>query len=129
MKLVNKGYTLLEIVVALSILSIAITVILQLFSINLRAISRSEDYVHALIQAEMKMRELLQSEDLLEDAWQETTNRGHRLDISVVEILKDRTENLQFSLLEVNLTISWTDRLSNKSYTIKSYKTVAKILQ
>lgn len=129
MRLLNKGYTLLEIVVALSILSIAITVILQLFSINLKAISRSEEFVHALIQAEMKMRELLQSEDLLEDTWQETTNRGHRLDISIVEILKDRTENLQFSLMEVNLTISWTDRLSNKSYTIKSYKTVAKKLQ
>ena len=56
MRLSIKGFTLIEVIVALSILGIAITVILQLFSVNLRAISQSEDYVMALIQADLKMR-------------------------------------------------------------------------
>lgn len=129
MRLLNKGYTLFEIIVALSILGIAITVLLQLFSANLKAVSRSEDYIHVLIQADIKMKELLQREDLEENTWQETTNNGQKLDISIAEILKDRTETLQFRLMEISLTISWTDGLRNKSHTLKSYKVVAKKIQ
>ncbi|MCX7912957.1 MAG: prepilin-type N-terminal cleavage/methylation domain-containing protein [Thermodesulfovibrionales bacterium] len=126
MRDLSKGYTLIEILVALSILGIAITVILQLFSANLRAISRSEDYVHALIKADIRMRELLQSEDLQEKIWSETTDSGHRVDVVITEILKEKTETLQFSLMEIHLTISWRENLKSKSYSFKTLKTVAK---
>lgn len=129
MKISSKGFTLMEVIVALSILGIAITVILQLFSANLKAVSVSEDYVLALIQADMKMREISESDDLQEKMWSETTEQGHRLDITITEILKERTAALQSSLMEIQLTVSWTKGQKERSQTFKTLKVVTKKIQ
>lgn len=129
MNKINKGFTLIEVIVALSILGIAITVILQLFSANLKAVSRSEDYLMALMQADMKMRELFQAKDLEEKVWSEITEKGHRLDISITETLKERTETLQSRLMEIQLTITWKKGLKEMSQTFKTFKTVPKKIQ
>jgi prepilin-type N-terminal cleavage/methylation domain-containing protein len=47
----NKGFTLLEILVALAILATAVTIIFQLFSAGLRNIAVSEDVVSAAVRA------------------------------------------------------------------------------
>ena len=90
----REGFTLLEILVALALLGIAITVILQLFSANLRALSVSGDYVSAALRAEVKMRDILEDTDLTEKSWSEVTDEGYRFDASVTEMLKERTDNL-----------------------------------
>lgn len=129
MKRLSKGFTLIEVIVALSILGIAITVILQLFSANLKALSLSEDYVIALIQGDMKMRELSGSDNLQEKMWAETTEQGHRLDISITEILKERTETLHARLMEIQLTVIWKKGLKERSQTFKTLKVVQKQIQ
>lgn len=129
MKKLSKGFTLMEVIVALAILGIAITVILQLFSANLRAIAMSEDYVVALMQADMKMRELTQSDDLQEKIWSETTEQGHRLDITITETLKERTETLQSRMMEIQLTVSWKKGQKERSQTFKTLKAVTKKIQ
>lgn len=126
MKRLNKGFTLIEVIVALSILGIAITVILQLFSANLKAVSLSEDYVITLIQADMKMRELSGSDNLQEKMWSETTEQGHRLDISITETLKERTETLHTRLMEIQLTVIWKKGQKERSQTFKTLKVVQK---
>jgi prepilin-type N-terminal cleavage/methylation domain-containing protein len=120
------GFTLLEILVALALLGIAITIILQLFSANLRALSVSGNYVSAVTKAESKMREILDDANLSEKSWSEVTDDGYRFDASLTETLKDRTENLQVRLLEVALTIQWTEGSKNKSLTLKTMKVVNK---
>ncbi len=98
----RKGFTLLEVLVATAILGIAVAVILQLFSANLRAISLSRDYVSASIKAEAKMKEILNSDEKIsEKSFSETTDDGYRIDVSIAEALKERTENLQVKLLEI----------------------------
>ena len=47
-----QGFTLLEILVALALMSITLAGFIQLFSGSLRAISHSENYVHAALKAE-----------------------------------------------------------------------------
>jgi prepilin-type N-terminal cleavage/methylation domain-containing protein len=121
-----RGFTLLEILVALAILGIAITIILQLFSANLRALSASGDYVSAVTKAEAKMREILDDANLSEKSWSEVTDDGYRFDASVTETLKDRTENLQVRMLEVALTVQWTKVSKKKSLTLKTMKVVNK---
>jgi prepilin-type N-terminal cleavage/methylation domain-containing protein len=121
-----RGFTLLEILVALAILGIAITIILQLFSANLRALSASGDYVSAVTKAEAKMREILDDANLSEKSWSEVTDDGYRFDASVTETLKDRTENLQVRMLEVALTVQWTKGSKKKSLTLKTMKVVNK---
>ncbi len=122
----REGFTLLEVLLALAILGIAITIILQLFSADLRALSVSEDYVSAVTKAEAKMRDILDNDNLSEKSWSETTDEGYRFDTSITEVLKDRTENLNVRLLEVDLTIYWTKGTKNKSLTLKTMKVVNK---
>ncbi|MBM4140425.1 MAG: type II secretion system protein [Nitrospira sp.] len=121
-----RGFTLLEVLVAIALLGIAITVVLQLFSANLRAVSASDDYVSAVIKAEAKMRELLDDDKLSEKSWSETTDDGYRIDVLIYDAMKDRTENLQVRLLEVNLIIHWIKDTKERSLTLKAMKVVEK---
>jgi prepilin-type N-terminal cleavage/methylation domain-containing protein len=120
------GFTLLEILVALALLGIAITVILQLFSTNLRALSVSGDYISAALRAEAKMREILEDTDLTEKSWSEITDEGYRFDASVTETLKERAENLQVRMLEIDLTMQWSEGSKIKFITLKTMKVVNK---
>jgi type II secretion system protein I len=125
----TDGFTLLEILVALAVMAIAVTIILQLFSVNLRAVSAAGDMTEATIRAESRMRELLLEPVLMEKSWSETTDDGYRLDVSMTEVLKDRTDNLPIKLMEVILTIHWIEGRKEKSFSLKSQKTVDKIVQ
>jgi type II secretion system protein I len=121
----RKGFTLLEVLVATAILGIAVAVILQLFSANLRAISLSRDYVSASIKAEAKMKEILNSDEKIsEKSFSEATDDGYRIDVSIAEALKERTENLQVKLLEINLTIRWLRGTKERSLTLSTMKVV-----
>ena len=122
----REGFTLLEVLVAIAILGIAITVVLQLFSANLRAISVSGDYVSAAIKAEAKMREMLSDDKLSEKSSSETTDDGYRIDVSVTDALKERTDNLQVRILEIDLTVHWTRGTKERSLAMKTMKLVNK---
>lgn len=121
----RDGFTLLEILVAIAILGIAITIIIQLFSSNLRAIKASGDYVTASIKAEAKMREILDG-IISEGIYGETTDEGYIMDIAVSEVLKERTENLHLKLLQVDLTIRWIEGTKQKSMTLSTLKMLEK---
>lgn len=120
----RKGFTLIEVLVATSILGIAVAVILQLFSANLRALSFSGDYVSASIKAEARMKEILDDEKIAEKAISETTDDGYRIDVSITEALKERTENLPVKLLEIDMTMSWLKGTKERSLTLKTMKIV-----
>ena len=122
----RNGFTLLEVLVAMAILGIAITVVLQLFSADLRAISVSGDYVSAATRAEAKMREILSDDKLSEESSGETIEDGYTMDVSVSDALNERTDGLQVRILEIDLTIHWTRGTKEKSLTLKTMKVVNK---
>jgi type II secretion system protein I len=118
----EQGFTLLEVLVSLAIMGIAVVVLFQVFSANLRAIGTSEDYVSAAVRAEVRMREILDSDKLAENAWSELTAEGYRLDIVIAETLNQRTELLPVRLLDVALTVHWKRGLKEKSITLRTVK-------
>jgi prepilin-type N-terminal cleavage/methylation domain-containing protein len=118
------GFTLLEVLVSLALLGIALTVVLQIFSANLRNIASAEDYVSASARASARMREIVDTGALTEDKWAETTAEGYNLDVSVSEYMKDRTDNLPVKLMQVDLTIHWMKGAREKSLTLRTVKTV-----
>jgi len=122
-----KGFTLLEVLVSLSIVAIAVTMVLQLFSADLRAIAASGDYESAVVKAEARMRELLDTEDLAETSWTEATPDGYRMDVSIADVLKERTNTLQVRLLEVDLTTRWMKGTKEKVLTLRTMKMVNKL--
>jgi general secretion pathway protein I len=122
----EKGFTLIEVLVAVALLGIAVTVVIQLFSANLRAIASSEDYIYASAKAEAKMREILDNDELSETSFSEITDDGYRMDVSIAEVLQDRTENLQVRLLEVVLAVYWTSGTRERSMTLRTMKVLEK---
>jgi len=122
----RDGFTLIEVLAAVALLAIAITVVLQLFSANLRALSSSEDYALAAAKADAKMRQVLDDDTLAESSTSERTDDGYTMDVSVSEIMKERTNNLQVKLLEITMTASWAVGMKTKSITLKAMKTVEK---
>ena len=121
-----RGFTLLEVLVALSLLGIAVSIVFQLFSANMKAVRASEDYVSATVRAHARMREILEDAKLGEKNWTETTMDGYRVDVTVQEILKERTKDLQVQLLAVALTIYWVKDSKVKTFTMKAMKMIPK---
>ena len=122
----NKGFTLLEILVALAILATAVTIIFQLFSAGLRNIAVSEDVVSAAVRAEAKMREVLSNEELTENSWTETTTDGYTFAVNITEALQEKTDSLPVQVLQIDLAITWTKNTKERSLRLKTYKTVNK---
>lgn len=124
----GPGFTLLEVLVSLSIVAIAVTVVLQLFSADLRALSASEDYVSSVLKAETRMREVVDDEGLSEKSWSETGRDGYRVDVNVSEVMQDRTDTLQVRLMKVDLTLRWIKGTKEKALTLGTMKIVNKQL-
>jgi type II secretion system protein I len=124
--LCRAGFTLLEVLVATALLGIAVAVILQLFSSNLRALSVSEDVVQASIRAEARMRELLDNDKPAETSFSETTDDGYRMDIGIHDALKERTENIGIQLFQFDVTVRWMKGSKERSFTLHSLKAVRK---
>lgn len=122
----RAGFTLLEIMIALSISGIALMVVLQLFSANLKNISLSEDYVLAVTKAGTAMRAIMDNQDLSEGSWSEATVEGYKIDVSIKDSQKERTQNLKVKLLEIDLTIHWINAAKERTLTLKSMKVVNK---
>jgi general secretion pathway protein I len=120
----GNGFTLLEVLVALAVLGIALVAVFQLFSANLRGLAASGEYANAVIEAESKMREILDEDTLEEKTWSETTPDGYRIDAAVTDAAAERTENLQVKLLEITLAVHWTSGVRERTFTLKAMKLV-----
>ena len=124
----TNGFTLLEVLVALAIMAIAVTMVVQLFSSNLRTVATSIDMASAAARADARIREIISTESLTEKIWSENTEDGYRFDVSIAEILKDRTDNLPVKLMEVILTTHWITGMKEKNFSLKTVKMVDKIV-
>jgi type II secretion system protein I len=119
-----SGFTLLEVVVALGLMGIAVLVILQLFSANLKKISASEDHTYASLKAAARMRELQLDDKLETKSWTEVDGDGYIVEAAVSETLEDRCEQLPVKLLEINLKIRWNKRGKPGSLNFKTLKLI-----
>ena len=120
----GPGFTLLEVLVALAILGIAITVVLQLFAANSRALSASGNYLEASLAGEAKLREIVETGRLTEAAWSEVTAEGYRMEAAVVEVEKERTDTLPLRLMDVSVTLGWNWGSKNRQITLRTFKTI-----
>ncbi len=122
-----RGFTLLEVLVSLSIVAIAVTVMLQIFSTGLRTVAAAEENSTAVLKAEAKMRELIDNDNLVETSWSEATPDGYRMDVAIIETLKERTINLQVRVMQIALTTRWFKGNKEKTLALKTLKTMAKV--
>jgi type II secretion system protein I len=120
------GFTLLEVLVAMAVMSIALVAVFELFSADLRGMAASDDYVAAVIKAQAKMMEILDDDKLTEKSWQETSSDGFLFNTTIKKTAEDRTENLPVELLEISLAVKWTRGQKERTFTLRTMKLVAK---
>ena len=122
----QRGFTLLEVLAAVAILGMALTVIMQLFSANLQGIAASDDYLAASMAAEAKMREVIDKGDFSEQDWSETTDEGYRVDVSIRSALEERTESLPVALHEITLSLRFESGLKERTITLRTLRAAAR---
>lgn len=126
MKSRQGGFTLLEILIALSILATAVTIIFQLFSASLRNIAVSADYVSGVIKAETKMREVLSEEDLAEEAYTESEEDGYTYNVTIKKTLEIKTDAIPVQMMQIDLVVTWTKGAKARTIRLRTMKMIGK---
>jgi general secretion pathway protein I len=121
-----EGFTLLEVIVALSIIAIAVVTAIQLYSANLRTISRSDSYVNATVNAEAVMRNVVEAEDFPAGATTGGVSNGYRFDSLAVRVNEEKTKQSNAELYQVKVTVYWKEGIRDKSLTLNTLKLVEK---
>jgi general secretion pathway protein I len=118
----SRGFTLLEVLVALTILGLAIVVLMQLSSQGLRLIHLSDDYQQAVLVADRVAR----STDVLQegvDAGQEGRFQWERR-VTLVPVPEELTPGTgpQLQLYALSVAVRWG---RNRVLELASLRTVA----
>ena len=122
----SKGFTILEIMVAMVLIAIVIVAIVQLSSANLRNLASTNDQIDALVFANSKMREIIDLDKTEDTSWNETDGQGYSYEITIAEKMKERTDALAVKMEEITLVTSWIAGGKKKQIVLKTAKLLSK---
>jgi general secretion pathway protein I len=124
----NRGFTLIEILVAISILSISLVVILQLFSGGLKSSRLSEQYTSGIFHAKEKIEELLLSTEFSEEDGQGEFGDSFRWKSKIVRIeqAEEEESRLPFNTFNITVDVMWDEGDKEKHFAISTMKVVEK---
>lgn len=126
----TTGFTLIEVVIAISILGVALAVIFELFSGGLRLGRVSKEYVMAMNYASLKMEELTTKEEVLEGSEEGEFNKEYRWQTFVkkLDLLPVEEKGVDFKppaeLMNIKVNVLWKSGTKERSTAIESYKAV-----
>ncbi len=123
------GFTLLEVIVALAILGIGLTVTIELFSGSLRLGWVSGEYTKAMNYASLKMEEIATQKSVTEGEEEGEFDKTFRWRVGVekVDILpgdKGTEFKPPAEFYHVRVSILWKSGSKERSASLESYKTV-----
>lgn len=113
----QKGFTLLEVMVAMAILGIAIVFIFQLFSITLRSAKKAEDYTKALFHARALLDEAYALQEFSEGTDTVEFEDGFKGTKTIT--LAESTETTE--VYEIKIQVTWPP---SGSLEIKGMRTI-----
>jgi type II secretion system protein I len=100
----RDGFSLLEVIVALAILSIAIVSIMELMGSSLRTVSHAENYSRALLYGRAMMEEAYATSDIEELEGTYDYEKGFAANLTA-SILEGEEEELP--MYEFTVTVNW----------------------
>jgi Tfp pilus assembly protein PilV len=112
--------------VSLVLISVVIVSVLQLSSINLRNLGSADDQVEAVINANSKMREIIDMNNIEDKSWNEVDDRGYSYEVTIAENLKERTGSLAVKFVEITLVTSWNAGSKKKQIAFKTAQVLSK---
>ena len=125
----TTGFTLIEVVVAMAILSVGITVIIELFSGSLRLVRTSGEYTKAVNYARVKMEEITVKPTINEGIEEGEFDTAYRwqVDVKRVDILPPRIETdfkPPVELFQVKVHVFWKSGTKERSTVLETYRTI-----
>ena len=128
-KVFKKGFTLIEVMVALAILGIAITVIVELFSGNLRLARKSEDFSRAVFYGRQLLEELCLKQKFPKNV-EEGTFEGNfrwKYEIEPVTLVdEEQEEKFPLEVFKIKVSVYWPAKDKEKTLTFETLKTLVK---
>jgi len=127
---VERGFTLIEVMVAFAILGVGLTVIIELFSGGLRLGRASVEYTKAVNYARMKMEEIAVKPSVEEGTGEgESDDKAFRWQVGVKKIdLLSIDKSIDYKppieLFQVKVDVFWKSGSKEKSTTVESLKAV-----
>ncbi len=121
----------MEIMVAMAILAIAITVLIEVFSGALRLAGKSQEYSRAVFYGRQLIEELSLRENIAEQSEEGVFEGDYtwRYEIALNDILigeDDENVNADFTLMvyTISVTVLWPSGAAQKKLTFETLKTV-----
>jgi general secretion pathway protein I len=124
----GKGFTLIEAVIALAILGVGLTVIIELFSGGLRLARTSVEYTKAVNYARLKMEEIAIKPKIEEGTEEGEFDPTYRWQVEVkkVDLLsvdKDRDFKPPVEHFQVKVNVLWKSGRKERSALFETYRT------
>lgn len=108
----ERGFTLLEVIVALAILGIGFALAMELLATGVRSAKASEEYTMAVLLARQKLVEVTDAASPLGSAEQGEFGEGFRW-VSEMQSLPQE-EDLPAKLYQVRVRVTWPGRRGEK---------------
>ncbi|MDO8282400.1 MAG: type II secretion system protein [Thermodesulfovibrionia bacterium] len=105
----SRGFTLIEVIVSVAIMSICLVMVMRLFSAGLRASRSSCDYTRAMVHAKEKMEEL----SFKPEAGSGDFDDGFKWEAELVPYMF--SEEARYNLWQLKVKISWTTAVTKES--------------
>ena len=106
----HRGFTLLEVMVAMAIIAIAMTAVLNSQSQSISLASEAKFSTTATLLAQMKMAEISRGnpQELTSDSGDFGEDfPGYTWEVKVENVSADLPENVSTQIRQINVTISW----------------------
>jgi general secretion pathway protein I len=126
---VRSGFTLIEVVVAVAILSVALTVIIELFAGGLRLARISEEYTMAVNYGRIKMEEIAVSPKMEEGSEEGKFDETFHWQVGVKKVdvlpIEKRPEfKVPVELFQIQVKVIWKSGSRERSASVETYKTI-----
>ncbi len=125
----DRGFTLIEVVVAMAVLGVGLVVIIELFSGGLRLERTSEEFSQAVNFARMKMEEINLQEKIEEgtqsgqfDKFFRWETEWKRIDVLPLEKVQEST--LPIELFQLRVNVFWKSGSKERSTGVETYRAI-----
>jgi len=125
------GFTLVEALVAMMLISITLVTIMQVFSSGLASVNTSESYTLSIFHAREKMEELFLYKKLSPGIMEGTFNDPYRWETEIekiqtpLTIINDEKKNIvPYDLFLISVTVFWTSGSIEKDFKLSTLRSM-----